>query len=62
MNSDYLTKEEFYKHISELTELMTQYNKNFLVIAEDLKSLVDKINEHEEYLQHHNELFQDYYK
>jgi len=60
MNSKYLTKDEFEKYLAELTETIKAHTEIFKDVTESIKALSNAINEQEEYLLLHNELFEQY--
>ena len=57
-NMSYVTKEEFNRHKAELTETIKEYNEAFGNLADAIKSLTNKIKEHDEWLEIHNENFE----
>ena len=58
MNTNYITTDEFNEHIADVTKMIDEYHEALSSIIDAIKSLTTKINEHDEWLQVHNENFQ----
>ena len=60
MNTRYVTKEEFDEYLADLIATMDNYDRMFSSAIEAIKNLSTTINEQEECLTYHDELFKHY--
>jgi len=62
MSSEYLTKEEFNKHIAEMKELMSSYNEFISQLMRRIDTFTEIIETHEKCIQHNHELLKHYFE